>query len=157
MSNQEDYEWRRRVQPGDFGCIAVIGLSVIVCTGVIKYGYEDGRFSISQQAGENVYVFKCNKNDKPAHVWGENTNWCLQEKNLWAVYEQTTLQNWQHAPKSWLADTSDKTWCSRDSSLLGQCYQLEEEKRKKFFEEYSLDKSIDDAKFDRDLNRNNGM
>ena len=44
MSNKdrEDYEWRRGKSLQDFGCLAAIGLGVIVCTGFVKYGFRDG-------------------------------------------------------------------------------------------------------------------
>src|SRR3989344_8798959 len=85
MSNREDYEWRSKRQPWDFGCLGVIGLSVIVCTGAIKYGFRDGfdtflypKVAVVQQAGDTLYHFVCPQDDK--------INCDKKAEYLWAVY-----------------------------------------------------------------------
>ena len=161
MSNYVDYEWRRGENLRAFGCIGIVGLGVILCTGVIKDWREHkGEFSIRQQAGENLYVFLCEESDRGRYN-PQNTSSCFQQERLFTVYEDTTPQNWRDAPVSWISYqhrflSKDEEWCSQASYNLGQCYALEPE-RSKLFSQYVSDRSLDDAKFDRDLNRNNGM
>ncbi len=118
MSNREDYEWRRKVSAQDFGCLGVIGLSVIVCTGVVKYGVDWERYSVDEKVGENLYVFVCHEPDRKNHN-------CETEEHLWAVYEKTSrIKDWQEAPVSWIGDPSDTERCSWNSYKLDQCYDL---------------------------------
>ncbi|HII14662.1 MAG TPA: hypothetical protein HA360_06335 [Nanoarchaeota archaeon] len=142
MSNREDYEWRKEKLLLDFGCLATIGLGVIVCTGFVKYGFRDGfegflhpKVSVSQQVGDTSYVFVCPEEDKK--------NCDKNEEYLHAVYEHSTPRNWQHAPVSWVSDPTDTESCRRDSYILGQCYGLAPKKGtwyKKYLEERVTEK-----------------
>ena len=97
MSNYVDYMGRQRVSLRDFGCLAVIGLSTILCTGVVKDGIKhQGEFSVRQQSGKNLYVFLCEESDRGRYN-PENTSSCFQKERLFAVYEDTNVRNWRNA------------------------------------------------------------
>lgn len=131
MSSREDYEWRRKISLHDFGCLGLIGLGVITCTGVVR-SIDWGRFSVDEQVGKNLYVFVCHEEDRVNRS-------CETKEHLWAVYENTTTREWAHAPVSWISDTTDTERCSYSSYNLGQCYDLSP-KREAFYQKYLEDK-----------------